>query len=260
MNELLDEPLVVPSRSIGMTGTINGIGLLLVAVWSGLLYEPMDLLYWMKIYSWSVDFLFLVIIYLLLSHNNKRGDTFTRVKVEAYQKYILFLVLAVGVSYFFTIAPMQWILKDIARIGLSYCCSRIVILFYKQEPPVTSMWYWLINMASFWGLLLVLLVLFNYVDQLWNFLSLGMLHSLFFFLSLSYSIFFYNQFLKGPSAAVYKRPVACFIISAQLISIGHINNWDLEYERILVVLGVGCCLLVALYAWIKQIDAPTTIK
>ena len=260
MNELLDDPLVVPAKPIGMTGTINGIGLLLVAFWSGLLYEPMYLLYWMKIYSWLVDLLFVVIIYLLLTHSNAHGDAFTRKRVEVYHKYILLLALATGTSYLLTISSMKWILKDIARIGLGYCCSRIVILFYKQEPPMTSIWYWLINMASLWGLLLGLLALFNYLDQLWNFLSIGTLYGLFLFLSCSYSIGFYKQFLKEPSSAAYKRPVACFIISAQLINIGHFSNWGLEYESILVLLGIGCCLLVALYAWMKQIDVPKTSK
>ncbi|MGH1336695.1 MAG: hypothetical protein ACRBFS_11250 [Aureispira sp.] len=256
MRELLDEPLVLPSSPSSIPALVKIIGLYLVVLWSGLLYWELNFVYLLSTVDWLADCLFFVTIYVLLYTKKSSYTVALKVKIEQYYKYAPPLVVGVLLAYF-TETDLALALQGACRIGLVYLLSRVVITIYKEKGRTAAVWDWVAMLATFWGVVLCFqIVSFQIYLPWWEFTP-DALYALFLILSLCYTTLFYRKLSEKKSAAFKSLPMACFISSAHLIILGHqLNYWGIEYGQALTLLGVGCCLLVSLYAWIKQIDVP----
>ncbi len=253
MQELLDQPLSLPSEQAPIPTILRVTGGLLLVFWTLFAYLEIELCYYLDYYKPATDGFIVGFALAVLTRYYK--STMVQDVVQQWRK-LLPILLALTVMGYIISQEIGFLLRTLGKTGLVYGLSIIVITAYQTSPQAPRIWHWLRAMSNWWWVLMALYFLTAFVNDGLYQVFHGLLHPVLLVVFFFQTIQFYRK--KTPTVNNYDSyPTAFFIVCVFIVLVGQFTHQSYsEYGRPLAALGIGLCLLTALYAWIKHTPTP----
>lgn len=257
MQELLDQPIDVPSNSYLIPTRAKWVGFLLLFIWGALLFLDISVFY-LSPFIMTVVYVILLFLYMLLFGKPILYQQISlQERAKKYALGLLFPLLGLLLPYFLWYVEWVEALANLCVLFLIGGCTHFVLTLFEKAPKAAVIWPWLKTMVIAW------IVVF--CARLYN-LEIATDTELFiyewsypglFLFGVIYSFQQYQKWSKETMKKLDNGLLLLFIICAHLVIVGRLSYMFFSgYGLPIIVLGIGGMLLIALIAWVKD-EKPT---